>query len=76
MKQALWDTFCKRLNVFDDCAPLFAVDDDGTVRVKKIGKTQRLGLVRSQDCEELIVTVTDQLVSDWTSGAKKFDGTL
>ena len=76
MKQALWDAFCNRLNVVDDCVPLFAVNDNGTVQVKKIGKTQRLGLVRSQDCEELIMTMTDQLVPDWTSGAKKFDGML
>jgi hypothetical protein len=76
MKQALWDVFCKRFNVVGECVPLFAVDEHNTVQVKKIGKSQRLGLVRSNDCEALIVAVTDQLVPDWMSGTKKFDGML
>ena len=76
MKQALWDAFCARFNVVGDCVPLFATDDHNNVEVKTIGKAQRLSLVRSQDCEELILEVTDQLVPDWTSGTKKFDGML
>ena len=76
MKQALWDAFCARFNVVGDCVQLFEVDGDGAVQVKQIGKAQRLSLVRSQDCEELILEVTDQLVLDWTSGTKNFDGML
>lgn len=76
MKQALWDTFCRRFNVVGGCVPLFAVDDHNNVEVKKIGKAQRMGLVRSQGCESMIMAVADQLVPDWTSGTKRFDGML
>ena len=76
MKHALWEKFCTRFNVVCDAVPLFAVDDHNNVEVKKVGKTQRLVLVRSQDCESMIMAAGDQLVPDWMSGARKFDGML
>lgn len=76
MKQALWDAFCRRFDVVDGCVPLFAIDDHNNVEVKRIGRAQRMCLVRSQDCEAMIVAVADQLVPDWTSGTKRFDGML
>lgn len=76
MKQALWETFCARHCVLETCVPLFATDSDGTVRVRNIGRVQKQIFVRSAECEALILTVTDQLIPDWISGAKRFDGML
>ncbi len=76
MKQALWDAFCARFHVVKDCVPLFATDSDGDVQFKRVGKTQKPILLRSKDCEALILSVTDTLVPDWTSGTKNFDGML
>jgi len=76
MKQALWEAFCARFCVLETCVPLFATDDDGNVRVRNIGRVQKQILVRSAECEALILGVTDQLIPDWMSGAKRYDGML
>ena len=54
------------------------MDDDLSVHTKTVGRggTARQNLTRSQECEALILSVTDQLVADWTSGARKLDGML
>lgn len=84
MKQAIWDGFCSRFNVYEHCVPLFELDGDGNAAVKtKYSTSKTTGLprkkrylVRSDRCEELILSVTDQLVADWVSGAKRLDGML
>lgn len=76
MKQALWDRFCDRFGVVEDAVPLFDSDTDGNVQVKHIGKERRPILRRSEECEALILSVTDTLIPDWTSGEKQFDGML
>lgn len=79
MKQAVWDKFCARFNIYESCVPLFTSDSDGNVQHKCIGRgnTQRPVLVRSDECEAMILSVTDQLVEDWTSsGAEQFDGMI
>lgn len=78
MKQKLWDAFCTRFHVNEHCVPLFSVDDDLNVHTRSVGRggTARPNLTRSQECEALILRVTDQLVEDWTSGARKLDGML
>jgi len=77
MKQAVWDKFCARFNIVESCVPLFAVDSSGDVQEKFIGKNLKSVLVRSADCDAMILSVTDLLVEDWTSsGANQFDGML
>lgn len=76
MKQALWDRFCNQHEVLRDCVPLFEVDHDQNVQVKRIGKVEKQILLRSAQCESLILSVVDTLVPGWTSGTKNFDGML
>lgn len=76
MKQVLWDGFCARFRVVEECVPLFASDDDRHVQARRVGRVQRQVLTRSAACEQLIVAVTDVLVSDWTASTRKFDGML
>ena len=76
MKQAIWDKFCTRFSIAESCVPLFATDADGNVQTKTIGKDQRPILVRSDDCESMILSVTSLLVDDWENNAHQFDGML
>ena len=76
MKPALWETFCARFGILDTCVPLLAADGDGNVQARNISIAKKEILVRSAECESLILETTDQLISDWTSGAKRFDGML
>ena len=76
MKQAVWDKFCARFNVAESCVPLFATDPDGNVQHKPIGTDQRLILKRSEECDAMILSVTDPLVEDWKAGAHLLDGML
>ncbi len=66
MKQAIWDKFCTRFSIAESCVPLFATDADGNVQTKTIGKDQRPILMRSDDCESMILSVTSLLV--WVTG--------
>ena len=84
MKQAVWDRFCARFDIDGNCVPLFELDGAGNAAVKTKGvKSKKTGatkdkpyLVRSQQCDEMILSVTDRLVDDWVSGVKRFDGML
>jgi hypothetical protein len=76
MKQAIWDRFCSRFNVFDLAVPLFATDTEGHVQSKTIGKDGRLVLKRHEQCDRFILGVTDQLVHDWQEKEHQFDGML
>jgi hypothetical protein len=76
MKQAIWDKFCSRFSIAETCVPLFATDADGNVQIKSIGKDRRPVLMRSPDCESMILSVTDLLVDDWANKAFQFDGML
>ncbi|MCX5044666.1 hypothetical protein OG921_15975 [Aldersonia sp. NBC_00410] len=77
MKQAVWEKFCARFDIPASCVPLFAMDEDGNVQRKTIGKGQKPILMRSGDCEALILSVTDDLVRDWESDAiNHLDGML
>jgi hypothetical protein len=77
VKQAVWDRFCARFNVPASCVPLFALDDDGNVQYKLVGKSQKPILTRSEACEAMILSVTDDLVQDWKSdGINRLDGML
>jgi len=76
MKQGIWDKFCNRFNIAETCVPLFSNDTEGNVQHKPVGKDQRPILMRSNECEAMILSVTDVLVNDWTTGAHQFDGML
>ena len=76
MKQAIWDRFCVRFNVMELAVPLFETDPDGHVQSKPIGKDGRHVLKRSEECDRLILNVTDQLVNDWQGKEHQFDGML
>ena len=76
IKQLIWDEFCNRLNVAERSVPLFKTNAEGKVLHKLIGKDQRPVLIRSIECEETILTITDLLVSDWNSGIQQYDGML
>ena len=84
MKQAVWDRFCARFDIYGNCVPLFELTGAGNAAVKTKGvKSKKTGatkdkpyLVRSQQCDEMILSVTDRLVDDWVSGVKRFDGML
>ena len=76
MKQAVWDAFCVRFDISGSSVPLFAVDSEGAVQVRKIGKNAKLNLTRSRECEEMVLTATDGLVEDWNSDARRLDGML
>lgn len=65
MKQVIWDRFCDRFNVMEQAVSLFATDPDGHVQSKPIGKDGWHILKRSEECDRLILNVTDQLVNDW-----------
>jgi hypothetical protein len=56
---------------------LFALDEAGNVQQKLIGKRQKPILMRSEACEKLILSITDDLVRDHQSeGINRFDGML
>jgi hypothetical protein len=76
MKQAIWDRFCSRFNIFDLAVPLFATDPDGYVQSKPVGKDGRLVLKRHEECDRSILGITDQLVNDWQCKDHQFDGML
>lgn len=76
LKQEIWDRFCLKELVLETCVPLFEADPDGRVQVRPIGKDRRLVLKRSHACEAMIMSVTDQLVNDWSSGKHQYDGML
>lgn len=76
MRTELWDDFCRKFDVYGNCVPLFSVDDSGAVNVRTRGNSQRPYLTRSLACEEMILSVTDRLVADWESGARRLDGML
>lgn len=76
MKQAIWDKFCDRFHVFDQAVPLFETDPEGHVQSKPIGKDGRHVLKRSEECDRLILSVTDQLVNDWQGKEHQFDGMI
>ena len=59
MKQAIWDKFCSRFSIAETCVPLFATDAEGNVQHKPVGKDQRPILKRSDECEAMILSVTD-----------------
>jgi hypothetical protein len=52
MTQAMWDKFCYRFNVMELAVPLFETDPDGHV------------LKRYEECDRLLLSVTDQLVNE------------
>jgi hypothetical protein len=76
MKQAIWDKFCSRFSIAETCVPLFATDAEGNVQHKPVGKDRRQILLRSLECESMILSVTDLLLDDWTNKANQFDGML
>ena len=76
MKQAIWDKFCSRFSISETCVPLFATDAEGDVQQKHVGKDQRPILKRSDECEAMILSVTDLLVDDWENRTNQFDGML
>lgn len=76
MKQAIWDKFCSRFSISETCMPLFATDAEGNVQHKPVGKDRRPILMRSPECESMILSVTDLLVDDWANKANQFDGML
>lgn len=76
MKQAIWDKFCSRFSIAETCVPLFATDAEGNVQHKPVGKDQRLILKRSDECEAMILSITDLLVDDWEDRTNQFDGML
>jgi len=76
MKQAIWDKFCSRFSIPETSVQLFATDAKGNVQHKPVGKDQRPILKRSDECDAMILSVTDVLVDDWTTGAHQFDGML
>ena len=76
LKQGIWDRFCLKERVLETCVPLFETDSDWRVQVRPIGKDRRLVLKRSHECESVILSVTDQLVIDWSSGKRQYDGML
>ena len=84
MKQTVWDRFCTRFGIYENCVPLFEIDSAGNAAVKtKSVKSRKTGakkdkqyLVRSSDMEQMILSVADQLTDDWESGVKRLDGML
>ena len=76
MKQAIWDKFCSRFSISETSVQLFATDEEGNVQHKLVGKDQRPILMRSHECESMILSVTDLLVDDWTNKANQFDGMI
>jgi 5'-nucleotidase len=76
MSRAVWDGFCARFDVYKDCVPLFETDRAHNVTVQARGSRRKPYLVRSQAMEQMVLSVTDQLVEEWESGSKRFDGML
>lgn len=77
VKQAVWDKFCARFHVLDACVPLFAVGQDGSVQQRFRGNPPRPYLMRSEECEAMILSVTDALRDDHESdGVNRYDGML
>jgi hypothetical protein len=76
MRQSIWDKFCNRFRITEACVPLFATDEAGNVKNKPVGKNQRPILMRSNECEAMILSVTDKLVDDWMNKSNQFDGML
>ncbi|MEI6601438.1 MAG: hypothetical protein WCN21_13235 [Comamonadaceae bacterium] len=74
----IWNKFCQRLNVVEQCVPLFLADPGGLVAHRWIGKgeTARPVLMRSPQMEALIVEITRTLVDDWKSGLNRYDGMI
>jgi hypothetical protein len=76
--QAIWDKFCAQFSVVESCVPLFAIDPDANVQCKTIGRGhhQREILMRSEEMDAMILSVTDRLNEDWHSGSHQFDGMI
>lgn len=77
MTKAIWDKFCAQYDVVNSCVPLFAVGQDGNVRTKTIGRDhEREILMRSEEMDAMILSVTDRLVEDWHSRSRQYDGMI
>ncbi len=74
----IWRKFCSRFDIVEKCVPLFALDRNGNVLTRTIGKdrTARPVLVRSLEMEALVLTEVDKLVADWEAGKHRLDGLI
>ena len=73
----IWDDFCSEMKISDTGVPLFEATNSGTVRTKEIGlKNRRSVLCRSREMEDLLISETDILISDWERGTGLYDGLI
>ena len=76
MKLKLWVKYCQDQDILESSVPLFEVDGN-VVQTKEIGsKHRRKVLVRSKIMEEIILEETNELVEDYQSERKLFDGLI
>jgi len=73
----LWNHFCERFAVKENGTDLFAVNPDGTVRVREIGQTNKRNILyRSEAMEALIRRETTLLTEDYYRKEGIYDGLL
>ncbi|MCC6550020.1 MAG: hypothetical protein IT279_08125 [Ignavibacteriaceae bacterium] len=73
----LWNRFCERFAVMETGTDLFAVNQDGSVRVRELGQTNRRNLLcRSEGMEALIRRETARLMEDYYRREGIYDGLL
>lgn len=78
MKQHIdiWNNFCKTNNIVAQSVPLFAHINNKVI-TKEIGlKKKRLILSRSMMMNNLIITETKKLITDWEENKDKLDGLI
>lgn len=73
----VWDRFCRRFGVVENSVPLFAVDQDGVVAQREIGRgNKRSVLARSPAMETLVLAETAKLVADWEAKTRLYEGLI
>lgn len=72
----LWAGFCQRWEVQRDCVPLFS-EVDGVVQTKQVGLgSRRTVLMRSPEMENLVLTESAKLLTDWEAQTHRYDGLI
>ena len=72
----IWNEFSKRYQIREQSVPLFEVDKNKKVSVKRIGKDKRLILVRSSIMEQLVIEQVDPITSDYEFKVNRFEGLI
>ena len=76
-RKALWDDFCHNQHIIENSAPLFDIDPQFMVRIRKSGRTNvRNILARSESMEANVIAQTAILTDDILHQREQYDGLI